>query len=54
MVEVGFQDYWQRSQLALAAVCHNSNGAHSLIDQIINYIEEDVRFNIISRQVEIY
>lgn len=54
VTEVGCQDLWQRSELGLAAVCHNSGGADRIMQQIASFIEDDGRVRITSSQVEIY
>ncbi len=54
VTEVGSQDLWHRSEIGMAAVCHNSSGADSIMRQIISFIEEDGRVNIISIQQENY
>lgn len=54
VAEVGCQDLWQRSELGLAVVCHNSSGADKILEHIFSFIEGDGRVRIISSRVEIY
>lgn len=52
--EVGSQDLWQRSELGLAVVCHDSRGAHRISSALFSFIEQETRLEIISSEVEIY
>ncbi|MEW5785630.1 MAG: DUF503 domain-containing protein [Bacillota bacterium] len=54
VTEVGSQDLWQRSELGLAAICHNSSGADRVVQQLISFIESEGRVEIIASRVEIY
>jgi uncharacterized protein YlxP (DUF503 family) len=54
VTEVGQQDLWQKAELGLAVVCHNSNGADRILQKIFDFIESDYRVEIIDRRVEIY
>lgn len=52
--EVGGRDLWQRSELALAAVCRSSAGADRVMQQVFSFIERDNRVDIISSSTELY
>lgn len=52
--EIGCQDLWQRSELAVAAVCQNSGSADRLAEQLFSFIEGENRVNIISSKTETY
>lgn len=54
VTEVGCQDLWQRSELGLAVVCHNSSGADHILDRVFSFVESDGRVEIISTRVETY
>jgi len=54
VTEVGSQDLWQRSEIGMAAVCHNSGGADAIMRRLISFIEEDGRVNIISIKQDTY
>jgi len=52
--EIGYQDLWQRAELGLAVVCHNSAGADSIIEQIFAFIEAETEIDIITTRFENY
>lgn len=54
VAEIGCQDLWQRSELGMAALCRDSAGADRVMNQILAFVEQDSRVNIISSQVETY
>lgn len=54
IAETGYQNYWQRSEIGLAAVCHSFNGTSEIIRQIIDYIEQDGQIDVICYSVETY
>lgn len=54
IAEVGCQDLWQRSELGVAAVCQNSGTADRVMEQVLSFIEQENRVNIISSKIEIY
>lgn len=54
VTEVGSQDFWQRSELGVAVVCHNSSGADRITGLLTSFIEEDGRVQLISSRTEIY
>jgi len=45
---------WQRSELGLAAVCQNSGSADRVMEQVLSFIEQENRVNIISSTTEVY
>ncbi len=52
--EVGSQDLWQRSEIGLAVVCHNSSGADRMTERLFSFVEADGRVEVISSKTEIY
>ncbi|HPU01038.1 MAG: DUF503 domain-containing protein [Firmicutes bacterium] len=54
MAEVGCQDLWQRSELAVAAICQNSGSADRVMEQVLSFIEHEGSVEIISSKVELY
>ena len=52
--ETGCQNLWQRSELAVAAVCQNSGSADRLMEQLLSFIERENRVNIISSKMDMY
>lgn len=54
VTEVGAQDLWQRSELGVAAVCHNSSGAHRIGELVLSFVEEEGGVEVISSRMEIY
>lgn len=54
VAEVGCKDLWQRSELGVAAVCQNSGSADRVMEQILSFIEQESRVNIISSKIEVY
>ena len=52
ITEIGYHDYWQRSQLGMAVVSRND--AERVINQVIDFVESENRVNIISYEVETY
>lgn len=54
VTEVGNQDLWQRTELGIAAVCHNGAGADSIIEQVFSFVENEDSVEIISSKKENY
>ncbi|HHX87019.1 MAG TPA: DUF503 domain-containing protein [Firmicutes bacterium] len=54
IAETGYQDYWQRSEIGLAVVCHSFNSTSQIIQQIIDFIEQDGRIDVICYSVDTY
>lgn len=54
VAEIGCQDLWQRSELAVAAVCQNSSRADRLMEQLHSFVERENRVNIISSKMDMY
>lgn len=54
MAEVGCEDLWQRSELAVAAICRNSGGAGRVMEQVLSFIERESNIDVISSKIELY
>lgn len=54
VAEVGCKDLWQRSELGVAAVCQNSGSADRVMGQVLSFVEQENRVNVISSKTEVY
>ncbi|NMA91769.1 MAG: DUF503 domain-containing protein [Firmicutes bacterium] len=54
IAETGYQDYWQRAEIGLAAVCHSFNGTDEIVQKIINFIEQDGQLEVINYSADTY
>ena len=52
VAEVEFQDLWQRSTLGLAVISTESDHAHQVLDQVIRFIEQDLRVQVLDHETE--
>ncbi|MDY6826175.1 MAG: DUF503 domain-containing protein [Bacillota bacterium] len=52
--EIGSQDLWQRSELGIAAVCHNGAGADRIMEKILDFLDRESEIRIIDSQIEKY
>lgn len=53
VAEIDFLDMWQRAELGLACVSNTSVHAQKQLDIILEYIEQDGRFEIIRIHKEV-
>ncbi len=53
IAEIGFMDVWQRAGLGLACVSNTTIHAQKQLDEILEYIEQDGRYEIIDIYKEI-
>ncbi len=51
IAEVDYQDLWQRSRLAIALVSNNASFANKYMMEILRFIEEDRRFEVVSHKL---
>lgn len=47
VAEVEYQDLWQRSTLGLAAISTEADHASQILDQVIRFIEQDLRVQVL-------
>lgn len=52
--ESDFQDKWQRSELAVAAVATNTRGAETIVGQVIDFLERESRVVVCDCEREYY
>jgi uncharacterized protein YlxP (DUF503 family) len=52
--ESDFQDKWQRSELAVAAVATNKRGAETIVGQVIHFLELESRIVVCDCEREYY
>lgn len=52
--ENDFQDKWQRSELAVAAVATNRRGAETIVRQVIDFLEAESRIVVCDVEREYY
>lgn len=53
IAEVNMNDIWQRSQIGFACVTSSTKHANQILDNVIKFIENDNRVEIIKIEVEI-
>lgn len=53
IAEVGHQDKWQRCELGLAVVSNESGHVHSMLENIIGYVERLHLAEIVDSHIEI-
>ena len=53
LAEVGGQDKWQLSEVAVACVAADSVHAHRLLEQVLEFIERDGNVQIISSNLQL-
>jgi len=53
VAEVDLQDKWKSAILGVACVTNETAHAHSIISTVINFVERDVRIELVDCQVEI-
>lgn len=51
VAEVDYQDLWQRSRIAIAVVGSDASFANKYIMEVLRFLEEDRRFEILSHKV---
>jgi len=54
IAEVDLNDLWQRSIIGFSCVTNNSKQANSIVNNVIKFILEDGRVEIINQNIEIY
>lgn len=54
VAETDFLDLWQRAGLGLACVANSPSYAEKQMDRILEYIEQDGRFEIVSIYREVF
>ena len=52
VAEVEYQDLWQRSTLGLAAISTEANHANEILDEVIRFIEQDFRVQVLGCETE--
>ncbi|HZJ57944.1 MAG TPA: DUF503 domain-containing protein [Clostridia bacterium] len=53
IAEIGVLDAWQRANLGFACVANNSIQAEKQMNRVLEYIEQDIRLEVIDIQKEI-
>ena len=53
VAQIGDEDKWQKSQLAIVGVEKNRETINSCLSQIINYIENFKQVELINHQIEL-
>ena len=54
VAEVGYQDKWQRSALAIAVVANERRFVDEVLSSVSNFIEKDGRVEITRQEIEIF
>ena len=54
VAEIENNDKWQRASLGIAVVSNNKKIVDSTLNQVINFIENDFRVEVIDRSIEIF
>jgi uncharacterized protein YlxP (DUF503 family) len=52
VAETGFQDKWQRAQLAVAVVTSEKKIAEKIMQKLFNFLDSGVEFEMINHQIE--
>ena len=52
VAEVDYQDLWQRSTLGLATISTEADHANQSLDQVIRFIEQDLRVQVLDHETE--
>jgi uncharacterized protein YlxP (DUF503 family) len=52
VAEVEYQDLWQRSTLGLAAISNEADHSSQLIDEVVRFIEQDLRVQVLDCAIE--
>lgn len=52
VAEVEYQDLWQRCTLGLAAISTEADHASQLLDQVVRFIEQDLRVQVLDCIIE--
>ncbi|MEY8415159.1 DUF503 domain-containing protein [Tissierella praeacuta] len=53
IAEVGLNDSWQRAIIGFACVTNDINHANQILSNVIKFIDEDSRVEIIENKIEI-
>ncbi len=53
VAEVDYQELWQRATLGLAAVSTEADHARKVLDEVLSFIELDLRVQVLDRQLEV-
>lgn len=51
--EVGFHDNWKRAVIGFACVSNSSKHSNEVLDNVIKFIYEDSRIEVVSEKIEI-
>jgi uncharacterized protein YlxP (DUF503 family) len=52
LAEVGDMDEWQRAELAMVTVSNDIKHANSVISKAVNFVENDVRVELVDYNLE--
>lgn len=52
VAEVEYQELWQRCTLGLAAISTEADHANQILDQVIRFIEQDLRVEVLGCETE--
>ncbi len=53
IAEIEFNDSWQTALIGFACVTNNTNHANQIISNVIKYVDEDSRVEIVEQNIEI-
>lgn len=53
IAEIELNDSWQRAKIGFACVTNSSNHANQVVSNVIRYVDEDSRVEIIEQNIEI-
>ena len=51
--EVGSQNFWKKSEIAVAIVSNDVQFVNSNLDHVLNYIKDNGSFEIVSSKIEV-
>jgi uncharacterized protein YlxP (DUF503 family) len=52
VAEVEFQELWQRCTLGLAAISNEADHAGQILDEVVRFIEQDLRVQVLNCDIE--
>lgn len=54
VAEVDYQDLWQRATIGVAVVAVDGQSARQVLEQIIRFVEQDVRLSLLDAPIVIH
>ena len=54
IAEVGMMDKWQKAEIGFTTVSNNKRHVDETMQKVLNFIEQDGRFDLVVQQYEIF